>query len=66
VRDGPGNAGVWIALADGTERQILFEGGAPVGTNANAALSFEKVDDVFTISIGDERYGFPEALVNGG
>jgi hypothetical protein len=66
VRDGPGNAGVWIALADGTERQILFEGGAPVATNASAALSFEKVDDMFTISIGDERYGFPEALVNGG
>ena len=66
VRDGPGNAGVWIALGDGAERQILFEGGAPVGTNAAAPLNFEKSGDMFTISIGEERYTFPEALVNGG
>ena len=66
VRDGPGNAGVWIALGDGQERQILFEGGKPVSANLDAALSVQKSGDLFTISIGDERYQFPEALVNGG
>ncbi len=66
VRDGPGNAGVWIALGDGKERAILFERGVPVSADAATPLSFEKTSDMFTISIGDERYRFPEAVVNGG
>jgi Bacterial SH3 domain len=66
VRDGPGNAGVWIALGDGTERAILFEAGVPVSADSPAPLSFTKDGDLFTISVGDERYQFPEALVNGG
>jgi hypothetical protein len=66
VRDGPGNAGVWISLGDGTERAILFEGGVPVSADSPAPLSFTKDGDLFTISVGDERYQFPEALVNGG
>lgn len=66
VRSGPGNAGVCIALGNGEERQILFEGGAPVAANTGAALTFRKSGDQFSISIGDERYAFPEALVNGG
>lgn len=65
VRDGPGNAAVWIAVGKGEERQILFERGAPVATNSAAAISFEKSGDEFTISIGDELYAFPEALVMG-
>lgn len=66
VRDGPGNAGVWIALGGGQERQILFEGGVPVSANADLPLSFDKTGDQFIICVGDERYAFPEALVNGG
>jgi len=66
VREGPGNAGVWIALGNGEERQILFEAGVPVATNAAAAISFEKSGDEFTIVIGEERYVFPEAVVMGG
>jgi hypothetical protein len=66
VRDGPGNAGVWIALGGGAERAILFEGGVPVSADSPAPLSFTKDRDLFTISVGDERYQFPEALVNGG
>lgn len=66
VRDGPGNAGVWIALGDGTERAILFEGGVPVSADVAAPLSFAKDGDMFMISVGDERYQFPEAVVNGG
>ena len=36
IREGPGNAGVWIVLGDGEERQILFESGLPVTTNIHA------------------------------
>lgn len=66
VRDGPGNAGVWIALGNGQERQILFEGGIPVSANADLPLSYEKLGEDFTISVGEERYAFPEALAMGG
>jgi uncharacterized protein YgiM (DUF1202 family) len=66
VRDGPGNAGVWIALGDGSERHILFESGTPVATNSAHALSFEKTGDLFVVRVGDERYEIPEAVVNGG
>lgn len=66
VRDGPGNAGVWIALGDGSERAILFEGGVPVSADSPAPLSYEKTDDMFTVRVGDETYRFPEAVVNGG
>lgn len=66
VRDGPGAAGVWIALGNGAERQVLFEGNAPVATNVDAALTYEKQADLFLVRIGDERYEIPEAVVNGG
>jgi hypothetical protein len=66
VRDGPGNAGVWIALGGGKERAILFEGGTPVSADSPDALSFEKADDLFTVRVGGERYEIPEALISGG
>jgi hypothetical protein len=66
VRDGPGNAGVWIALGEGKERAILFEGGVPVSADSPEALSFEKVDDLFTIRVGAERYEIVEAVLSGG
>ena len=66
VRAGPGNAGVWIALGDGQERHILFEGGLPVAASIQGALSFEKVGDLFLLRVGAERYEIPEAVVNGG
>jgi hypothetical protein len=66
VRDGPGNAGVWIGIGGGRERQILFEVVAPVATDIDAALSFEKEADLFRLRIGDERYEIPGAVVNGG
>jgi hypothetical protein len=66
VRDGPGNAGVWIALGGGSERALLFEGGVPVSADSPEALSFDKDGDIFTVRVGAETYRFPEALVNGG
>ncbi|EEW24286.1 hypothetical protein Rsw2DRAFT_2802 [Rhodobacter ferrooxidans] len=66
VRDGPGNAGVWVALGDGRERALLFEGGVPVSADSPEALSHEKVDDLFTVRFGEERYEIPEAVISGG
>ena len=65
VRNGPGNAGVWIALGEGRERAILFEGGVLVSADAPEAMSFEKVDDLFTVRVGSERYEIPEAVAFG-
>jgi len=66
IRAGPGNAGVWIALGEGRERQILFEGGVPVASGPAGTLSFEKAGDLFTVRVDAERFEIPEAVVNGG
>ena len=66
VRDGPGNAGVWIALGDGRERAILFEGGVPVSADSPEAMTFDKAGDLFTVQVGPETYEIPEAVVFGG
>lgn len=66
IRQDPGNAAVWMAIGGGIERHILFEAGAPVTSNRDAELSFDKVGDLYRIRIGDERYEIPEAVVNGG
>jgi hypothetical protein len=66
VRDGLGKAGVWIAIGGSEERAIQFEGGVPVSADSGAPLSFKQNGDMFTISVGDESYQFPDALVNGG
>jgi hypothetical protein len=66
VREGPGNAGLWVALADGVERQILFESGAPITTNSGDTMSFEKAGALFLIQVGYERFEVPEAVITGG
>jgi hypothetical protein len=66
IREGPGNAGVWIALGDGKEGYILFEGGLPVATDGDGALDYEKNADLYLVRIGDQRYEIPQAVVYGG
>jgi uncharacterized protein YraI len=66
VREGPGNAGLWVALGDGIERHIVFEGGMPVATNLADTLSFEKAGDLLLIRVRDERFEVPESVVTGG
>lgn len=66
VRDGPGNAGIWLAIGGGDERQITFEKGLPVAANVDAPLGVEKVDDLFKLTVGEERYEIPEAVISGG
>lgn len=66
IREGPGNAGVWIATGDGEERHILFEGNVPVDSDSGSDISYEVEIDLFLIRIGPERYEIPGAVVNGG
>ena len=66
IREGPGNAGIWVALGDGEERQLLFESGSPVTTNSAETLRFEKTGDLFLIRVGNERFEIPDAVVSGG
>jgi hypothetical protein len=66
IREGPGNAGIWIAIGDGNERHILFEGGVPVATDGDATLGYDKDADLYLVRSGDERYEIPEAVVYGG
>jgi hypothetical protein len=66
VRDGPGNAGVWIAIGGGAERYFLFEGGAVVFSNAEGMPVVANDAGLYRISVGDERYEIPEAVVYGG
>jgi len=66
IRAGLGNAGLWVALGDETERHILFEGGVPAIANSADTMSFEKAGDLFLIRVGDECFEVPEAVVTGG
>lgn len=64
--DVPGNASVWVGLSNGEERFIMFENGAPSFTNAQHTPTVEKSGDLNLISIGDERFEIPDAVVFGG
>lgn len=66
VRDGPGNAGVWIAPGDERERAILFEGGVPVSADSPYVVNSKKAGDLFTVRVGAESYDIPEDVVSGG
>lgn len=66
IRDGPGNAGVWIATGGGAERQILFEGGAPVAVSPATAFTHTQSGDSFVILIAGARFDIPLAVIDGG
>lgn len=66
IREGPGNAGVWIALGDGEERQFLFEAGAPVATSPGGAFDHETDGGLTRIHVGEQRFEIPAAVVDGG
>lgn len=66
IRQGPGNAGVWIALGDGRERHLLFEAGRVVAADSADAMEYEKSGDLFRVRVGDERYEIVGAVVDGG
>ncbi|WBU57168.1 SH3 domain-containing protein [Paracoccus sediminicola] len=63
TRTGEGTATVTIAWPDGGSREIRFEAGAPVPAEG---LSSERRGDLTVVTIGEERYEIPDAVVNGG
>lgn len=65
VREGLGKATVTIST-DAGPRIVRFVRGAPVSSDAIGALTFIQRADLFLITIGDERYEIPEAVVTGG
>ena len=66
VRQGSGNAGVWLAIGSGAERYFLFEAGEVTYSDSGAQYSVEMQGDLYIIETAGERYEIPEAVVNGG
>jgi hypothetical protein len=65
VREGPGNAGVWIGTGS-DDRQILFEAGVPVVASPAAPLSYDRAADTYRVRVGPDRFDIPQAVVYGG
>lgn len=71
IRQGGGKAELTVFWPDGGSRVIFFEGGQPVRydesqADGGAKLSFSKNADLFTVTVGTQRFEFPEAAINGG
>ncbi|WP_245749426.1 SH3 domain-containing protein [Gemmobacter aquatilis] len=66
IRPALGEANLWIAHPQGGERYILFQDGAPVFTDAQAKIRFEREVDLYLIRIGAERFEVPRAVIYGG
>jgi hypothetical protein len=69
-REGNGSAKVIITRPDGSARIIYFIEGKAAGYNNSEAdskpFNTSKTSDLYLISIGDERYEIPEAVIFGG
>lgn len=71
IRQGGGRAEITIFWPDSGSRVIYFENGNPVRydesqADGGASLSFQKNSDLFSVSIGAQRFEFPDAVINGG
>ncbi len=71
VRRGNGGADLTVFWPDGGSRVIYFEDGVPNSydesqADGGAKLSFTKDADLFSITIGEQRFEFPDAVIFGG
>lgn len=71
VRNADGTAVLTIFWPDAGNRVIYFENGSPVRydeseADGGAVMTVGKSVDLFTITIGGQRFEFPEAAINGG
>ncbi len=70
VRRGNGDADVHITKRDGSVRVIYFQNGRAVGYDkgygSGPNLRATKESDLYMITIGDEHYEIPEAVIYGG
>jgi hypothetical protein len=71
VREGNGNGMVLVLWPLGGPRAIFFESGTPVRFNQSEAdrgktMTVTRESDVSVVSIGEERYFLPDAILYGG
>lgn len=70
-RNGPGKAVVTIFWQDAGNRVIFFEGNKPVRFDKSQAdgdvgMTYKMNADLFIVTIGDQRFEIPDAVINGG
>lgn len=70
VRNGNGEGWVKIFWPDDSSRVIFFEKDTPVRydeteADAGAKMHVDKVEDLFKVSIGEERFEIPEVVFTG-
>ena len=71
IREGNGKGSVTISWPDGGSRVIFFESGKPASfdqseADGGAKMLVEQNADLFMVKIGDQRFEFPDAVINGG
>jgi hypothetical protein len=71
VREGQGNGSVTVFWPDGGSRVLFFEHGAPSSfdqsqADGNVRMTVGRNADLFTVTIGDQRFEIPEAVITGG
>jgi len=71
IRQASGQAELTVFWPDGGSRVIYFEKGAPVRydesqADGGAKLTFTRNTDLLSVTIGTQRFEFPEAAITGG
>jgi uncharacterized protein YraI len=66
VRRANGTATVDIRMGPELRRRILFAGDKPVASDSTTGMKTERKGDVTAVTIDDESYSIPDALVSGG
>jgi hypothetical protein len=71
VREGQGNGAVTVFWPDGGNRVIFFENGTPAffdqsEADGDARMTVGQNADLFTVTIGAQRFEIPDAVINGG
>jgi hypothetical protein len=66
IRQGPGNAGVWITLPGERQQQLLFENGELVTGSPADTFTVERVSNDYIVSFSGNRFVIPQAVVFGG
>jgi len=70
TREGDGNGMITVFWPDGGSRVIFFETGTPAyfdqsEADGDAEMTVGRNADLFSVTIGDERFEFPEAVITG-
>ena len=71
VREGNGNGSITVFWPDGGNRVIYFEDGTPVRydesqADGGARMAVGQNADLFTVTIGEQRFEIPDAVISGG